>query len=106
MAKTMKKHKKSILQQGKYCYLCDRLDHRYMVRGLQEHHIFGGPNRTISEAEGLKCWLCLSHHIHGPEAVHNNIRNMRMLQQEAQQAFEKDHTREEFVRLIGRNYLT
>lgn len=53
----------------------------------------------------MKCWLCLEHHTQGPEAVHNNIRNMRILQQEAQQAYEKDHTREEFVRLIGRNYL-
>ena len=82
-----KKHKKSILQQEKYCYLCDRL------------------NRTISEAEGFKCWLCTAHHTYGPEAVHNNISNMRILQQEAQRAYEKDHTREEFVRLIGRNYL-
>ena len=100
-----KKHKKSILQQEKYCYLCDRLDHRYMVRSLHEHHVFGGPNRTISEAEGFKCWLCMAHHTYGPEAVHNNISNMRILQQEAQRAYEKDHTREEFVRLIGRNYL-
>ena len=76
-----------------------------MVRNLQEHHIFGGPNRPVSEAEGLKCWLCLEHHTRGPEAVHNNIRNMRILQQDAQQAYEKTHTREEFVRLIGRNYL-
>ena len=99
------KHKKSILQQEKYCYLCERLEHRYMVRGLQEHHIFGGPNRKISEAEGLKVWLCLAHHTQGQEAVHNNIRNMRILQQDAQQAYERTHTREEFVRLIGRNYL-
>lgn len=100
-----KKHKGSILQQDRYCYLCDLLDHRYMVRGLQEHHIFGGPNRANSEAEGLKCWLCISHHIQGPEAVHNNIGNMRLLQQKAQQAYEQNHTREDFVRLIGRNYL-
>lgn len=100
-----KKHKSSILQQDRYCYLCDLLEHRYMVRGLQEHHIFGGPNRTVSEAEGLKCWLCLKHHTQGPEAVHNNIQNARILQQAAQQAYEQNHTRESFVRLIGRNYL-
>ena len=93
-----KKHKSSILQRDRYCYLCDLLDHRYMVHGLQEHHIFGGPNRTVSEAEGLKCWLCLKHHTQGPEAVHNNIQNARILQQAAQQAYEQNHTREEFVR--------
>ena len=101
-----KRHKGSILQQDRYCYLCDLLDQKYMARGLQEHHIFGGPNRTVSEAEGLKCWLCLKHHTQGPEAVHNNIQNARILQQKAQQAYEKTHTREEFVRLIGRNYMT
>lgn len=85
--------------------MCEKLDHRYMVLRLQEHHIFGGPNRKVSEAEGLKCWLCMEHHTQGPEAVHNNIRNMRILQQDAQQAYEKDHTREDFIRLIGRNYL-
>ena len=53
----------------------------------------------------MKCWLCIEHHTQGSEAVHNNIRNMRILQQEAQQAYEKTHTREEFVRLIGRNYM-
>ena len=100
-----KKHKGSILQQDRYCYLCDLLEHRYMVRGLQEHHVFGGPNRTISEAEGLKCWLCLKHHTQGPEAVHKNIQNARILQQAAQQAYEQSHTREDFVGLIGRNYL-
>ena len=53
----------------------------------------------------MKCWLCIEHHTQGPEAVHNNIRNARILQQAAQQAYEKTHTREEFVRLIGRNYM-
>lgn len=100
-----KKHKKSILQKEKYCYLCDKLGNRYMVRGLQEHHIFGGPNRPISEAEGLKCWLCLAHHTQGSEAVHHNGTNMRILQRDAQQAYERNHTREEFIRLIGRNFL-
>ena len=100
------KHRKSILQKEKYCYLCDRLDGKYMVRGLHEHHIFGGPNRWISEENGFKCWLCLTHHTQGPEAVHNNIENMWILQQECQKAYEKTHTRKAFTDLIGRNYIT
>ena len=77
----------------------------YRYRNLQEHHIFGGPNRQLSEEEGLKVYLCISHHIIGPEAVHNNIENMRYLQREGQQVFEKTHTRQEFIEKFGRNYL-
>ena len=37
------------------CYLCIKLygDER-MHSILHEHHVFGGPNRALSEAEGLK----------------------------------------------------
>ena len=29
---------------------------------LQEHHVFSGPNRTNSEENGLKIYLCRDHH--------------------------------------------
>lgn len=60
-------------------------------------HIFGGSNRDKSEAEGLKVYLCLEHHISGKEAVHNNAEMMKVLRQDGQRAFEKTHTREELV---------
>lgn len=41
---------------------------------LQEHHVFSGPNRTNSEENGLKIYLCRDHHVYGPEAIHNNAR--------------------------------
>ncbi len=109
-AKTKKKrktHKKSILHpKDGTCYLCIRLHNDYRYHSvLHEHHIFGGPNRSASEAEGLKAYLCPAHHEFGPEAVHNNISNMRLLQQDAQKAYEKTHTRQEFMDLIGWNYL-
>ena len=109
-AKTKKKrktHKKSILhKKDGTCYLCMRLHNDYRHHAvLHEHHIFGGPNRGISEAEGLKVYLCLGHHEFCPEAVHNNIENMRLLQQDAQREYEKTHTRSEFIELVGRNYL-
>lgn len=104
--KKRKKHKASILhRKDGTCYLC-------MLRGdyrihpiVHEHHIYDGPNRAISEAEGLKAYLCPKHHINGPEAVHSNQTNMRLLQREAQKAYERTHTRAEFMALIGRNYL-
>ena len=102
-----KKHKPSILHsKDGTCYLCEKLNRdfrRHQV--LHEHHIFGGPDRSISEEEGLKVYLCLAHHIDGPEAVHNNHKNMRLLQKDGQRAYECTHTREAFMDRFGRNYL-
>mgnify|MGYP004458049065 CR=1 FL=1 len=104
--KRRKQHKKSILQaKDGTCYLCTRLNGDYSHKTLQEHHIFGGANRIHSEAYGLKVYLCVEHHTEGKAAVHNNIDNMRLLQAEGQRAFEREHTRAEFMRIFGRNYL-
>lgn len=104
--KPYKRHPKSILQEKNgTCYLCMKLHDDFRIKTVQEHHIYGGANRTISEQHGLKVYLCLEHHTEGKEAVHNNIKHMRMLQQDGQRAFEQTHTREEFIGLIGRNYL-
>ena len=65
--KKRKKHKASILHcKDGTCYLCMKLKgdyRRYPV--VHEHHIYDGPNRQNSEAEGLKVYLCLDHHIMG-----------------------------------------
>ncbi|MDE7326281.1 MAG: hypothetical protein K2N63_08410 [Lachnospiraceae bacterium] len=100
-------HPPSILHQDNgTCYLCLKLDHNLRIyKDLETHHIFGGPNRKISEANGFKVALCIRHHRTGPDAVHNKIGNLRMLQKDAQREYEKTHTREQFMELIGRNYL-
>ena len=104
-SKKRKRHKTSILhQKDGTCYLCRESGNYQYHKVLHEHHIFGGPNRPISEAEGLKVYLCVRHHV-GRDAVHNNHEKMRLLQRDGQRAFERTHTREEFMRLFGRNYL-
>ena len=105
--KTRHKHGKSILQQRDgTCYLCMRLNKdRIMHSYLECHHIFGGGLRRISEAEGLKVYLCAEHHRTGPEAVHRNADMAGLLKQDAQRAYEALHGHQEFMRLIGRNYL-
>ena len=105
--KKRKKHQASILHcEDGTCYLCIKLREDYRRHSVvHEHHIYGGPNRSVSEAEGLKVYLCLEHHTIGPCAVHNNQEYMRLLQRDAQRAYECNHTREEFMKLIGRNYL-
>lgn len=102
------RHPESILQKKDgTCYLCIRLHNDYVQhRYLEEHHIFpGNPGRRISEEYGLKVYLCAAHHRDGVAAVHRNQKMMRMLQREAQRQWEKTHTREEWMELIGRNYL-
>ena len=45
------------------------------------------------------------HHRIGKDAVHNNRETDLMLKRICQEEFEKTHTREEFVRIIGKSYL-
>lgn len=107
--KRRKKHKTSILQDRSdgTCYLCVRLHEDYRIHKYrEEHHIFpGNPGRKLSEAEGLKVYLCPEHHRTGPEAVHKNQKISRLLQQDAQRAFEKTSSRQRFMELFGRNYI-
>lgn len=110
--KTKKKrmvHPASILhdRQSGTCYLCAKLNQDYRIHSyLEEHHIFSGnPGRKLSEEYGLKVHLCLHHHREGPEAVHNNYQNMRLLQQEGQQAFLAAYPDKNFRGIFGKNYL-
>lgn len=105
--KKRKKHAKSIIQPKaeKYCYLCALLNDDYSEKLVQEHHvIFGTANRTKSEEMGLKVNLCLCHHTEGPEAVHNNQRNRRILESTLQQTYEQNHSHAEWMEKIGKNY--
>lgn len=107
--KTKKKreHKPSILQvKDGSCYLCMMEGNYRKYAIVHKHHIFSGTaNRTISEAEGFICYLCPDHHEFSSAAVHRNAENMIRLRRIAQREYEKTHTREEFMDLIGRNYL-
>lgn len=105
--KKRKSHKASIMQEKNgTCYLCTLLHRDYRTHSyLEEHHIYGGPNRDKSETEGLKVYLCLRHHRTGQEAVHNNAEIMRLLRQQGQIAYERTHSREEFRKLFGKSYL-
>ena len=107
--KPRKKHSPSIIQpRDGGCYLCEKLHDDYSVKRTEEHHVyFGHGQREISEAYGFKVYLCRKHHTHsgGPEAVHRNHETCLRVQQDVQRAFEKRYGREEFMRLIGRNYL-
>jgi len=92
---------KSIIQNKKQCFICSR---KYC---LHDHHIyFGTARRKISEKNGFKVWLCYQHHegtfgVHGSKGHETDLYLKKVCQLE----YEKKHSREEFVKLIGRNYL-
>ena len=97
---------KSIVPDAKECWACRNLYNVSNVRRLEEHHIYPGvPRRALSEHYGLKVYLCREHHNVSPCGVHFDPALMLRLQQEGQRAFERDHSREEFLRLFGKNYL-
>ncbi len=92
---------KSVIQGNEkgVCYLCGRCG------PTEEHHIFGGPNRKLSERYGLKVYLCSSCHRTGKQSVHRDRDIMLSLKQAGQTAFEKTYTRQDFMGLFGKNYL-
>ena len=85
------------------CYLCGRIG----SEPLDVHHVFFGPYREKSEKYGLKVYLHHSTcHIFGPEAVHTNAENCRMIQREVQiKAMQRyGWSENEFRKLFGRSY--
>ena len=92
---------KSILQNKKESYISGS------TYNLEEHHIFfGTANRKISEKQGFKVWLTSEEH-RGTYGVHGKYgRDLDIkLKRDAQRKYEETHTREDFIKLIGKNYL-
>lgn len=80
----------------KECRLCGR------YKKLEEHHlIFGRGEREISEKYNLKIKICRECHTR----LHRSKDLMDWSKKLGQRMFEKDHTREEFIKVFGRNYL-
>ena len=93
----------SILQNSdapRRCYFCRS------TYNVHLHHIFGGTaNRKQSEKHGFKVFLCGFHHNMSNEGVHFNRELDLKLKRECQAKFEETHSREEFMKIIGKNYL-
>ncbi len=96
----------SIMQRKGSCYLCGSSGLDDMC-GLEEHHVFGGPNRKWSEKYGLKVYLCGERcHRNGSRAAHKNKMTNMAIKAAGQKAFESIWgTREDFMKIFGRNYL-
>ena len=88
--------------------LTDDLEHSYLS-GIPTnviHHIFfGNGRRKISEREGFIVPLTPQEHNMSDTAVHFNKDLDLWLKRKCQEEYEKTHTREQFIKLIGRSYL-
>lgn len=94
--------KKSILTEDmEHCYLCGR--EREAV-----HHIYHGTAlRKISDRHGFIVPLCANCHTMSTTSVHLDKKHVKdtALKKLCQNRFERDHSREEFMKIVGRNYL-
>lgn len=81
------------------CYVCGKKD-------TEVHHIYFGSNRKISDKYGFTVRLCPEHH-RGTNGVHGkNGHEIDMILKRTQQVlYEANHSREDFIKLIGRSYL-
>ena len=89
---------KSILQDDEVCFICGKPQ-------THLHHIFMGANRKNSDKYGFTVYLCPYHHNMSKEGVHFNRELDIQLKMMCQEKFEETHTREEFMKIIGKNYL-
>lgn len=96
---------KSIIQEDReHCFVCGRNAHAEYF-GLDEHHVFFGPNRKKSEKYGLKVYLCHERcHLYG---VHKdaelNRRVQKVVQKRAMQYYK--WSVEDFRAIFGRSYI-
>lgn len=88
----------SILNNLDRCYFCNKP--RQAI-----HEVYFGKNRQTSINNGFCVGLCNEHHNMSNDSVHFNREMDLELKRIYQKEYEKTHTREEFIKLIGRNYI-
>lgn len=102
---------RSIMQSDReLCYLCGKPEYwnsNGMYEKLEEHHVFSGPNRKLSEKYGLKVYLHgITCHREGADSAHKNKIVRKALQAAGQKSYESVHgSREDFVKIFGKNYV-
>lgn len=89
----------SILQTEKECFITHSTDN------LHKHHIYAGSRRKISEKYGFTVYLRADWHNMASYGVHNDKSLDLHLKRLCQSKFEETHSRQEFMKLIGKSYL-
>ena len=91
LAKLERQRDKDIVKSGKcdYCHI--------VKKRLDPHEVYGGSNRQISIKNGFVKMLC--------RECHSNEKIINQLRIDVQKEYEKNHTREDFIKIIGKSYL-
>lgn len=90
---------KSIICNNKCCVKCGS------ERDIHKHHIYGGSRRHTSEKHGFWMYLCAAHHNMSDAGIHFDADFDLKAKQYCQRKFEATHSHEEFMAIIGRNYI-
>ena len=98
-----KTYKLKKLEKNRFSILTNDMEHCYICQSpfVEIHEIYNAGNRKISMKNGFCVPLCHRHH----EYVTLNADGSNYLKQKCQMVFEKTHSREEFMKLIGRNFI-
>lgn len=92
----------------RFSVLTDDLEHSFLsgVPTKVIHHIYEGTGRRkISEREGFIVPLTPQEHNMSDSGVHFNKKLDLWLKRLCQKKYEETHSREQFIKLIGRSYL-
>ena len=91
LAKLERQRDKDIVKSGK-CEFCGR-----ECKRLDPHEVYGGSNRQRSIKHKFVKLIC--------RECHSNEKVIAQIRKDVQKEFEKTHTREEFIKLIGISYI-
>lgn len=102
MKKETSKQKK--LEENRYSILTNNLNKCYVCKIRKKddiHEIYAGAKKQTSMKNGFCIPICRRCH----NEIQNDEEKMLVYKKRCQQEYEKTHTREEFIKLIKRNYL-
>ena len=91
LAKLERQRDKNLIKSG----ICDNCG-KYSQR-LDPHEVYGGSNRKRSIKYKFIKLLC--------RECHSNENIINQLRIDTQKEYEKTHTKEEFIKLIGKSYM-
>lgn len=91
LAKLERQRDKDLIKKGK-CEYCSK-----ETKKLDPHEVYGGSNRKRSIKNNFVKLLC--------RKCHSNEEIINQLRIDTQKEYEKKHTREEFIKIIGKSYI-
>lgn len=90
-AKLERQRDKGLIKKG-VCEYCGKFSNR-----LDPHEVYGGSNRKRSIKHKFVKLIC--------EQCHSNENAINQLRKDVQKEYERNHTRADFIAIVGKSYL-